>query len=249
MTAVTAGEPAADALAGRVILLVGAHGALGEAAAKACAAAGATIVLLGRRLPKLTRLYDALVAGGAAMPAIYPLDLEGASPADYEQLADSIARECGRLDGILHAAADFKGLMSLAGSAPEDLVRAIHVNLTAPLLLTRACLPLLAERDDAAVVFLLEDLERVGRAHWGGYGLAKHALAGAVRQLGDELANSTVRVHGLQPGPMRTPLRARAYFGEDPARWPMPDACAAACVRLLSGAAAAGRGQVMTLGG
>lgn len=245
MAALAACVPAADALAGRVILVVGANGALGEAAARACAAAGATVVLLGRRLPKLTRLYDALEAGGAATPAIYPLDLEGASPADYEQLADNIARECGRLDGILHAAAEFKGLMSLAGGAPEDLLRAIHVNLTAPLLLTRACLPLLGEREDAAVVFLLDDLGLVSRAHWGGYGLAKHALAGAVRQLGDELANSPVRVHGLQPGPMRSPLRARAYFGEDAGQWPSPESYAPACVWLLSAAAADRRGQVL----
>lgn len=241
--------PAADALAGRVILVAGANGALGEAAAHACAAAGATIVLLGRRLPKLTRLYDALEARGAPTPAIYPLDLEGASPADYEQLAENIGRECGRLDGILHAAAEFKGLMSLAGGAPEDLLRALHVNLTAPLLLTRACLPLLGQREDAAVVFVLDDLARVSRAHWGGYGLAKHALAGAVQQLGDELANSPVRVHGLQPGPMRTPLRARAYFGEDPARWPTPDVYAPACAWLLGAAAVGHRGRVFEVGG
>jgi NAD(P)-dependent dehydrogenase (short-subunit alcohol dehydrogenase family) len=239
--------PAADALAGRTILVVGAHGALGDAAARACAAAGATVVLLGRRLPKLTRLYDAIEASGAPTPAIFPLDLEGAGPADYDQLAESIERECGRLDGILHVAADFKGLMSLAGASPEELVRSLHVNLTAPLLLTRACLPLLMQRDDAAVVFLLDAPERIARAHWGGYGLAKQALAGAVAALGDELENSPVRIHGLQPGPMRTPLRARAFFGEDTARWPTADAYAPACVWLLSPDAAALRGKVLAV--
>jgi len=235
--------PAADALAGRVVLVTGAHGGLGDAAARACAAAGATVVLLGRRVPKLGRVYDAIEAAGGPTPAIYPLDLEGAGPADYEQLAETIERECGRLDGILHAAADFKGLMSLAGSAPEDLLRAVHVNLTAPLLLTRACLPLLSQRDDASVVFVLDDLQHVARAHWGGYGLAKHALAGAVRALGDELENSPVRVHGLQPGPMRTALRARAYFGEDPGQWPMAATYAPACVWLLAASGAGERGR------
>ncbi len=237
-------KPAADALAGRVILVVGAHGGLGEATARACAAAGATVVLLGRRVPKLNRVYDAIEAAGGPTPALYPLDLEGAGPADYEQLADSIQRECGRLDGIVHAAADFKGLMSLAGSEPEDLLRALHVNLTAPLLLTRACLPLLAQRDDASVVFVLDDLDRLGRAHWGGYGLAKHALVGAVRSLGDELEHSPVRVHGLQPGPMRGVLRSKAYFAEDPGRWPLPAAYAPACVWLLSPAATGERGRI-----
>jgi NAD(P)-dependent dehydrogenase (short-subunit alcohol dehydrogenase family) len=237
-------QPAADALAGRVILVVGAHGALGEAAARQCAAAGARVVLLGRRSPRLGRVYDAIEASGGPAPAIYPLDLEGAGPADYDQLAETIEREYGRLDGILHAAAEFGGLMTLSATAPEDLIRAMHVNLTAPLLLTRACLPLLTRADDASVVFLLDDLDAVGRAHWGGYGLAKHALAGAVRILGDELEHSPVRVHGLQPGPMRTPLRARAWFGEDPARWPPAAAYAPACVWLLSPAAAGQRGRI-----
>ena len=100
----------ATMLAGRTILVVGAHGALGEAAARACAGHGATVVLLGRRVPKLTRHYDALEAGGAPQPAIYPLDLAGAGADDYAQLAQSIERDCGRPDGILHCAAEFKGL-------------------------------------------------------------------------------------------------------------------------------------------
>jgi NAD(P)-dependent dehydrogenase (short-subunit alcohol dehydrogenase family) len=252
MTAVDAAPvsgcvPAADALAGRTILVVGATGGFGEAAARACADAGATVVLLGRRLPRLTRLYDAIEASGAPTPAIYPLDLEGAGPADYDQLADDLARQCGRLDGIVHAAADFKGLMSLAGASAEELVRTLHVNLTAPLLLTRACLPLLSARGDAAVVFLLDDPQRIGGAHWGGYGLAKHALAGAVRALGDELENSPVRIHGLQPGPMRTALRARAWFGEDPARCPPAATYAPACVWLLGASGRGHRGQVLSL--
>src|SRR3546814_8285925 len=71
----------APALAERVILINGAHGGLGEAAARACAAAGASVVLLGRRVPKLNRVYDALAAIGP-QPAVFPIDLEGAGPAE-----------------------------------------------------------------------------------------------------------------------------------------------------------------------
>lgn len=60
--------PTADTLAGRVVLVTGANGGLGEAVVHACAAAGAQVVLMGRRLPKLTRLYDALVAAGVVAP-------------------------------------------------------------------------------------------------------------------------------------------------------------------------------------
>lgn len=223
-------------LAGRTILIVGAHGALGDAAARACAAHGATVVLLGRRVPKLTRLYDAIEASGAPQPAIYPLDLEGASPDDYAELAAAIERDCGRLDGILHCAAEFKGLVSLENLPPDDWQRALHVNLSAPLLLTQACLPLLRAREDAAVVFVLDDPQRIGKALWGGYAVAKFGLAGLVEVLHDELENSPVRVHGLLPGPMRTPLRGKAFFAEDPGQVPEASAYASACVRLLAGA-------------
>lgn len=234
---------APDALSGRVVLVAGANGGLGEATAKACAAAGATMVLLGRRVPKLNRLYDAVAALGPE-PAIYPLDLEGAGPNDYAELADKLAAELGRLDGIVHAAADFKALTPLELTAPEDFARALHVNLLAPWLLTQACLPLLKQAADSAVVFVAEDPERVSRAYWGGYGVAKHGLAGLVPMLAAELENSTVRVSALQPEPMRTPLRARAYFGEDPGQWPEAAAYAPAVVHLLSPAGAAQRGSI-----
>lgn len=239
-------QPAADALAGRTVLVTGASGALGEAAARACAAAGATVVLLGRRVPKLGRLSDALVAAGRE-PAIYPLDLEGATPDHYADLADALQRDCGGLDGVLHCAAEFKGLASIENSPPEDMLRALHVNLAAPLLLTRAVLPLLRQRADAAVVFLLDDRVRVGQAFWGGYGIAKHGLAGAVAVLHEETESSGVRIHGLQPGPMRTPLRGKAWFAENPGEIPEAAAYAPACVMLLSEAGASHRGSILEI--
>lgn len=235
--------PPVDALAGRVVLVTGASGALGEASARACAAAGATVVLLGRRVPRLNRVYDAVAALGP-QPAIYPLDLEGASPSDFAELAERMRGELGRLDGVLHCAVEFRGLAPLELTDPLDFVRALHVDLSAPWLLTQACLPLLREAPDASVVFVLDDLTQVSRAYWGGYGVAQHGLTGLVRILSDELESSTVRVAALQPGPMRSPLRARSYFGEDPGQWPEPAAYAGACVHLLSAAGADQRGRI-----
>ena len=233
-------------LADRVVLVTGASGALGDAASRACAQAGATVVLLGRRVPKLNRLYDAIeaIGSGSAAAAIYPLDLLGASPADYAELAQRIESEFGRLDGILHAAAEFRGLTPLANTEPEDFINALHVNVGAPFLLTRACLPLLRRAADSAIVFVLDDLVRIGRAYWGGYAVAKYALDGMVKVLADELENSCVRVTALQPGPMQTPLRAKAFMTEAPGKWPHASAYADACVHLLSAAGADRRGQV-----
>ena len=234
---------AADALAGRIVLVTGAHGGLGAEAAKACARAGATVVLLGRKVPKLNRVYDAVKALGPE-PALYPVDLAGADPADYAELAERIAGELGGLHGLLHCAAEFKGLAPLEATPPEDFVRALHVNLTAPWLLTQACLPWLRKADDSAVVFVTDDPARVGKAYWGPYGLAKQGLVALVRQLSAETDATPVRVSALEPGPMRTDLRARAYADAAQLRVPAPAAYAPACVHLLSAAGAPWRGQV-----
>lgn len=231
------------ALAGRVVLVTGAHGGLGSVASSGCARAGATVVLLGRKVPKLNRLHDAIATeGGESL--LYPLDLEGASPDDYLELASRIEDEFGRLDGLLHCAAEFRGLTPLEHTDPATFARALHVNLTAPWWLTQACLPLLKRADDAAVVFTLDDPARVGQAFWGGYGVAQHGLAALVPMLHAEMANASVRVSGLRPGPMRTALRSRAYVEDGDRDARDPGAYAAACVALLSPAGAAHRGTL-----
>jgi NAD(P)-dependent dehydrogenase (short-subunit alcohol dehydrogenase family) len=236
----------ADALAQRVVLVTGAAGGLGRATALAIARAGGMPVLLGRKVRALERVYDEVEAAGARA-AIYPLDLEGATPRDYEEMAESVERDCGGLDGIVHAAAHFSGLQPAAAIEPLDWLRTLHVDLSAPFLLTQACLPLLARRADASVVFVLDDLERVGRAHWGAYGVAKHGLAGLVSILAQELDSGPVRVHALLPPPLRTALRRTAYFGENSLQLPPPDGAADALVYLLTADAAALRGAVLDL--
>jgi NAD(P)-dependent dehydrogenase (short-subunit alcohol dehydrogenase family) len=236
----------ADALRDRVILITGAYGGLGEAAAKACAQAGATVVLLGRKVPKLSRTYDAVKAVGP-LPALYPLDLAGADPADYEAMAETIAADLGGLHGILHCAAEFTGLRPLEATPPEDFVRNIHINLTAPWLLTQACLPLLRKASDSAVVWVTDDVSRVNRAYWGPYGVAKAGLIGLVRMLHDETDAGSVRVSALQPGPMHSNIRSRAYVEEAASRVPSPSRYANACVHLLSAAGIDRRGQIVTI--
>lgn len=231
------------ALDQRVILVSGAHGGLGSAAAVACARAGATVVLLGRKLPKLNRVYDAVAQAGAE-PLLYPLDLEGASPDDYAELADRLRAELGHLDGVLHCAVEFKGLTPLEHTDPAAFARVMHVNLTAPWWLSQACLPLLRQAQDAALVFALDDLQRVGQPYWGAYGIAQHGLAAMVGMLHAELASSSVRVSALQPGPMRTGLRSRAYADDNDLQAREATDYADACVTLLSSAGAAHRGQV-----
>ncbi|MGI8561465.1 MAG: SDR family NAD(P)-dependent oxidoreductase [Luteimonas sp.] len=243
--AAVAGAP--GALAGRVVLVSGAHGGLGRAASLACAQAGATVVLLGRRTPKLNRVYDAIIKhgdGGLPEPVNLPLDLAGAGPDDYADLALRIETQLGRLDGLLHCAAEFNGLTPLEHTDAAAFARTLHVNLTARWWLTQACLPLLKRAADGALVFVLDDATRTAQAYWGAYGLAQHGLAALVGMLHAELAGSPVRVSGLQPGPMRTSLRAQAYVEDDDVQARDPADYADACVTLLTPAGAAHRGEV-----
>lgn len=231
------------ALDGRIVLVAGAAGGLGSAAALACAQAGATLVLLGRKLAPLNRLYDAVKAVGPE-PILYPLDLEGASPDDFDQLGQAIDGEFGRLDGLLHCAAEFKGLTPLAHTDPANFARAIHVDLTARWWLTQACLPLLAKSDAGAAVFVLDDPARSAGAFWGGYGIAQAGQAALIRMLQAELGEHGPRISGLQPGPMRTNLRAKAYQANADLKARPAEHYAAACVELLSPAGAAWRGTI-----
>ncbi|WP_132999202.1 SDR family NAD(P)-dependent oxidoreductase [Luteimonas arsenica] len=239
--AAATGAPAA--LAGRVVLVTGAHGGLGAAAAQACARAGATVVLLGRKVPKLNRVYDAIAKDPAGLPepVNYPFDLAGADFADHAELAQRIGAQLGRLDGLLHCAADFAGLTPLEHTDPGDFARALHVDLTARWWLTQACLPLLRQAPDAAVVFVLDD--DLPAAYRGAYGIAQHGQHALLDTLHAEHGSGPVRFHGLRPGPMRTPLRARAHVSEDDRRARDPAAAAAACVTLLSPAGAPHRGE------
>ena len=228
-----------DYLRERVVLVAGAAGGLGRASALACARAGASVVLLGRRVARLESVYDEIVALKAARPAIYPLDLAGATPRDYSELAATLERESGRLDGIVHAAAHFESLQPAADIEADDWLRGIHVNVSAPFLLTQACLPLLREAAQSSVVFVLDDSACMGRAYWGAYGVAKHALAGLVSILRAEWESTSVRAHALLPAPMRTRLRGAAYYGENALDLPLPDASANAVVYLLGADGAA----------
>lgn len=200
----------------RVILVTGAGSGLGRACALSLAAAGATLVLLGRKTQPLEETYDAIVAAGGAQPAIVPFDLARADDTGFARISEGIASQLGRLDGIVHAAAQFRTLMPMAQQDLDTWHTLLRVNLMAPALLTRACDPLLQAAPAATVVFVSDSHGAQPAAFWGAYGVAKAGLIALAQSWDDEWAHrGTHRAHAVVPGPMRTPIRLKSHSAGD----------------------------------
>lgn len=207
----------AGLLRGRVILITGAGTGIGRAAAIACAAHGATVILCGRTLAKLEQVYDAIVAAGGPQPAIAPLCLETAGESDYRELGDRTLAEFGRLDGLLHNAGILGERTSIANYNAASWQRVLQVNLTAGFLLTKALLPALRQSPGASILFTSSGVGRRGRAFWGAYAVSKFGVEGLCQVLAAELEQtSRIRVNCINPGATRTAMRATAYPAEDP---------------------------------
>ncbi len=212
-----------DLLAGRIIMVTGAGRGIGEAAAKAYAAHGATVLLLGKNEDNLNRVYDDIEAAGYPRPAVIPFNLETALPHQYDELAAMIEREFGRLDGLLHNAAIVGPRTPLEQLSGDNFMRVMQVNVNAMFMLTSTLLPLLRLSADASVIFTSSSVGRKGRAYWGAYAVSKFATEGLMQVLADELdGTASIRANSVNPGATRTDMRAKAYPGENPLVNPLP---------------------------
>ena len=232
--------PPAGLLAGRVILVTGASSGLGRALAIECARAGATVILSGRNGAKLERAYDEIESLGAPQPAIAMLDLEKATAIDYDALADTIGAEFGKLDGLVHSAALLGDRTPLEQYDVPTWCKVLHVNLTAPFILTQVLLPHLRKSPDASIIFVSSAVVHDSRPFWGAYAVAKTGLESVRSMLSQELeVEPNIRVNSVNPGRMRTRMRAAAYPAEDPNTLPTPESVTGPFLDLLS---AGGRG-------
>jgi NAD(P)-dependent dehydrogenase (short-subunit alcohol dehydrogenase family) len=204
-----------DLLRSRVILVTGASAGIGEAAARALAAHGATVILHGRNMQRLERVYDEIAGTGAPEPAILPLDLAAAGEREFENLEQTVRAQFGRLDGILHNAAHFVHLTALENERMDDWLRLLRVNLVAAFALTRACLPLLRTAPDASVLVTGETHGLLPGAFWGGFAVSKSALLAYTRIQAQEWeTHANLRINLVVPGKVDSPCRARTHPGE-----------------------------------
>jgi len=217
-------QAASDCLHQRVILVTGAGSGIGRTMSLALARHGATVILLGRTLSTLETLYDEIEAQKLPQPAIYPMNLQGATEADYRDLCNTLEAEFGQVHGILHNAGDLGDRTSVRDYTSATWERVMQVNVTAPFLLTQALLPLLEQVEDASVVFTSSGVAVRGRAFWGAYAASKAASDNLMQTLADEYEQRAVRFNSINPGATRTAMRARAYPAEDPQTLKTPEA-------------------------
>lgn len=226
-------QPRPDLLKDKIILITGAGDGIGRAAALSYALHGATVVLHGRTINKLEVIYDEIESLGAPQPAILPLQLSTANSHDYELLYNTLAKQFGRLDGILHNAGILGERIELAEYPVEEWDDVMAVNLRAPFVLTQKLLPLLAKAENASVVFASSGVGREARANWGAYSVSKIAIEAVSQIFAKENSYPSVRFNCINPGATRTAMRAKAYPDEDPKTLQTPEMIMPAYLYLM----------------
>ncbi|MGP4715838.1 YciK family oxidoreductase [Psychrobacter sp. T6-6] len=240
--------PLSNCLDGKTILVTGAGDGIGRVAALTYARYGATVLLLGRTSSKLEYVYDEIESLGGKQPAMLPMNLEGATYAEMQQLEGLIDKEVGQLDGILHNAGVLGQLTPLEMYDVDTFAEVMKVNFTATFMLTQALLPLLKDADHGSIVFTSSTVGTHPRAFWGAYALSKQAVEGMSDIFTQETQNTTnLRFNCVNPGGTRTNMRAHAYPGENPMSLKTPEDIMAGYVCLMSDDSIGVRGQVVEL--
>lgn len=199
----------------KVILITGATRGLGRELALYCVEKGAMVILLGRDHKLLEKIYDEIQGLGKAEPFAVTLDLYTATESEFDQLAFAIKKEVGRLDAIVHCAGYFHSLSPIEFQMIEDWMNQYRVNAVAPMALSKACLPLLAQSEDASIVFVGEDHSENPKAYWGGFGASYAGLNYLSKVAADEWEKyPNLRVNVIEPGNINSPLRTQTHPGE-----------------------------------
>ena len=201
----------------KTILITGASDGIGKACAKAYAAYGATVILLGRDRQKLDNVFDEIEEMHPGKVIIHPLDFKTASMTDFKILAESLNDQFECLDGLIHNAALLGARTPIEFYPEQDWKDLMQVNVNAVFQLTQSLIPALTRSKSARLLFISSSVGRVGRAFWGAYAVSKFAIEGLMQTIAEELENTTsIRVNSLNPGGTRTNMRRDAYPAENP---------------------------------
>ncbi len=218
-------------LNGRLALVTGASRGIGRAVALGLASAGAHVVVLARTVGGLEELDDDIRAvGGTA--TLVELDLKQTDKLDA--LGPTLLQRWGKLD-ILVANAGILGPLSPLGHITSDAWReVIAVNLTANWHILRSIDPLIRRSDAGRAIFVSSGAARARNAYWGPYAVSKAGLEALAKTWARELADTPAKVNIINPGPIRTGMRAKAFPGEKAEELKSPDEIVPLFLRLAS---------------
>ncbi|MCJ8144153.1 SDR family NAD(P)-dependent oxidoreductase [Ancylobacter sp. A5.8] len=217
-------------LSGRYALVTGATRGIGQATALALAEAGAHVIATGRTAGALEELDDAIQKAGSTATLV-PLDIKDGPGID--RLGGALYERFGRLDVFVGNAGVLGPMTPLSQVEPKEWDDAIAVNLTANWRLIRSLDPLLRLSTAGRAVLVSSGAASKARAYWGVYATSKAGLEVLGRTWAAETMNlSNLRVNLLNPGPVRTRMRAKAFPGEDPETLPAPEDVAQAILAL-----------------
>lgn len=214
----------------RIVLVTGASRGIGYAAALAFARAGAQVVATARTQGGLEALDDEIEAATGRHATLVPLNLMDGEAID--RLGAAIYERWGKLDVLISNAGEFGLTTPVAHLDPQVWDKAVSVNMTAAYRLIRSCDPLLRRAPAARAVFVTSGVVAHPRAFLGAYAATKAGLEALVRVYADEMESTSVRCALVNPGPMRTRMRATAFPGEDPEELPPPEALAPLLLEL-----------------
>ncbi len=215
----------------RLALVTGASRGIGRALALALAEHGAHVVVAARTIGALEELDDEIrKAGGKA--TLLQLDLSKGDKID--QLGPTLFQRWGKLDIFVGNAGVLGPLSPLHHVTEDAWNQVIDINLSANWRLIRTLDPLLKRSDAGRAVFLTSGAATGKYAYWGPYGVSKAGLEALVKTYAHELADTSVRVNLVNPGPVRTAMRAKAFPGEDPNTLPAPDELVPLFLELVS---------------
>lgn len=219
-------------LAGRIALVTGASRGIGRALAIGLAGAGAHVIAAARTVGGLEELDDVIKsAGGTA--TLVPIDLKDLDA--VERFAPAIEQRWGKLDILVGNAGVLGSISPVPHIDAKVFDDVFKVNVTANFRLLKSLDPLLRASDAGRVVMLSSGAARRVRAYWGCYAASKAALEALVRAYAAETRNITaVRAMLVNPGPVRTAMRASAVPGEDPATLPRPEDLVPHILRLVA---------------
>jgi NAD(P)-dependent dehydrogenase (short-subunit alcohol dehydrogenase family) len=203
-----------SSLAGKKILITGAGRGIGKQAALSYAAHGAELILLGKTVKHLEATYDEIMAAGGLEPGIIPLDMQGATAKNYQDMAAMLVDQYGHLDGLLFNASVLGNLCPFTQIEADEFNEVMQVNLNSQFHMTQALLPVLQKAAAASLIYTTSSVGRTGRAYWGTYSISKFATEGMMQVLADEYKNSSVRINCLNPGATQTDMRAKAFPAE-----------------------------------